>query len=255
MQPNASIQQQWRNSVDGIYTAVVTMFICNLATGIISLFSGFAPFLLIGSIVAMLISASFMFSYYLNLGRWKRLISNQSDAQSVGYIRFYALFQVISASLGIVSTTIAIGEYLFLPYCITDVNSSAIDIFFTISTILNIVYGVVVAICFVGYILETIAAASLRNSTTMHERVRIGMNRIFISNILLIIGVVVIIFLAMLGGAAAVAGPAFAILILLAGVCLGIAVVVLRLTGWKCVSESDYIEEPTIDDSETLPIA
>lgn len=240
MLPNKFTKQQWRTSVEGIYTAVMGMFICSIVAGIVSFFSVMVPFLNIASIIIAIISVYFMFNYYSNLGEWKMRIPDQKDAKCIGYFRFYALFQLISACIGIVTVGATIVSYMIFP--------TAFAIF---NIIINILFIVAIFI-FVGFILETVAAASLRKSSTMHHKVREGMNRIYKSNMLLIIGIPSFAIISLIVYCTATSPrPIFAWFMAAVLLALIIAIIVLRLTGWKRVSESDYLEEPTNDDSTT----
>lgn len=249
MLPNKFTKQQWRTSVEGIYTAVMGMFICSIVAGIVSFFSAMVPFLSIVSIIIAIISLYFMFNYYSNLGEWKMLIPDQKDAKCIGYFRFYALFQLISACIGIVLLGATIVSYMIFP-------SAAIAVFNIIINLLTIANFIVAIFIFIGFILETTAAASLRKSSTMHHKVREGMNRIYKSNMLLIVGIPSFIIISLIVYCTATSPrPIFAWFMAAALLALMIAIIVLRLTGWKRVSESDYLEEPTNDDSTTQPIA
>lgn len=244
MLPNKFTKQQWRTSVEGIYTAVMGMFICSIVAGIVSFFSVMVPFLSIASIIIAIISAYFMFNYYSNLGEWKMRIPDQKDAKCIGYFRFYALFQLISACIGIVLVGATIVSYMIFP--------TAIAIFNIIINILTIANFIVAIFIFIGFILETVAAASLRKSSTMHHKVREGMNRIYKSNMLLIIGIPSFAIISLIVYCTATSPrPIFAWFMAAVLLALIIAIIVLRLTGWKRVSESDYLEEPTNDDSTT----
>lgn len=244
MLPNKFTKQQWRTSVEGIYTAVMGMFICSIVAGIVSFFSVMVPFLSIASIIIAIISMYFMFNYYSNLGEWKMRIPDQKDANCIGYFRFYALFQLISACIGIVLVGATIVSSMIFPTAFAILN-----IIINILTIANFIVAIFI---FVGFILETVAAATLRKSSTMHHKVREGMNRIYKSNMLLIIGIPSFIIISLIVYCTATSPrPIFAWFMAAALLALLIAIIVLRLTGWKRVSESDYLEEPTNDESTT----